>query len=88
MTRLLAVSALADVAGGESTLLRTLPALAARGYEPRLAVPAPGPLVLAAQGRGIRTVVVALGPPEKLTPRGFSGPRWPQPRSPGPMWCG
>jgi glycosyltransferase involved in cell wall biosynthesis len=73
MTRLLAVSALADVAGGESTLLRALPALARRGFEPRLAVPARGELATAAEGRGIPTVVVPLGPPERLTPRALAG---------------
>jgi glycosyltransferase involved in cell wall biosynthesis len=67
VTRLLAVSALADVAGGESTLLRILPALARRGYEPRLAVPARGQLATAAEARGIRTVVLPLGPPERFT---------------------
>jgi glycosyltransferase involved in cell wall biosynthesis len=73
MTRLLAVSALADVAGGESTLLRTLPALARRGYEPRLAVPARGALAAAAAARGIPTIVLPLGPPEKFTPQAVAG---------------
>lgn len=67
MTRLLAVSALGEVAGGESTLLRTLPALRRRGYSVRLAVPSPGGLLEAARERAIPTVHVALGPPEKAT---------------------
>lgn len=66
MTRLLAVSALAQVAGGESTLLRILPLLGERGYEVRLAVPARGALQSAARARGIPTVVLPLGPPERF----------------------
>ncbi len=73
MTRLLAVSALADVAGGESTLLRALPALARRGYQPRLAVPARGELATAAAARGLPTVVLPLGPPEEFTPQALAG---------------
>jgi glycosyltransferase involved in cell wall biosynthesis len=73
MTRLLAISALADVAGGESTLLRALPALARRGYEPRLAVPARGELATAARARRVPTVVLPLGPPEKFTPQALAG---------------
>ena len=71
--RLLAVSALADVAGAESTLLRTLPVLARRGYEPRLAVPAAGALAEAARLRGIRTARLPLGPPEKFTLAALTG---------------
>jgi glycosyltransferase involved in cell wall biosynthesis len=71
--RLLAVSALAGVAGAESTLLRTLPALAHRGYEPRLAVPDRGALAEAARRRGIQTVVLPLGPPERFTVRALGG---------------
>ena len=73
MTRLLAVSALAEVAGGESTLLRILPILSARGYAVRLAVPARGDLVQAAQARSIPSVVLPLGPPERLTPGAVAG---------------
>lgn len=73
MTRLLAVSALADVAGGESTLLRILPVLSSRGYTARLAVPDRGELADAARARRIPTVVVPLGPPEKLTGRAVAG---------------
>jgi glycosyltransferase involved in cell wall biosynthesis len=71
--RLLAVSALAEVAGGESTLLRILPLLARRGYSVRLAVPARGPLEAAARDRGISTVVLPLGPPERFTARALGG---------------
>jgi glycosyltransferase involved in cell wall biosynthesis len=73
MTRLLAVSALAEVAGGESTLLRILPVLSGRGYDVRLAVPARGGLADAARSRGIPTVVVPLGPPESFTAESVAG---------------
>jgi glycosyltransferase involved in cell wall biosynthesis len=73
VTRLLAVSPMAEVAGAESTLLRTLPLLARSGYEPRLAVPARGSLAEAARVRGIRTVVVPLGPPERFSLRALAG---------------
>jgi glycosyltransferase involved in cell wall biosynthesis len=73
VTRLLAVSALAEVAGGESTLLRILPALSQRGYEVRLGVPGRGGLQDAATGRGIDTVIVPLGPPESFGPRTLAG---------------
>jgi glycosyltransferase involved in cell wall biosynthesis len=73
VTRLLAVSALAEVAGGESTLLRTLPILVRRGYAPKLAVPAPGPLQQAARERGISTAVLPIGPPERFEARALGG---------------
>lgn len=73
MSRLLAVSALAEVAGGESTLLRILPILSSSGYTVRLAVPARGDLAEVAEARGIRTCVVPLGPPEKFTPLSVAG---------------
>lgn len=73
MRRLLAVSALAEVAGGESTLLRILPVLARRDYEVRLAVPARGGLAESAGTRGISTVVVPLGPPESFAIRALAG---------------
>jgi glycosyltransferase involved in cell wall biosynthesis len=73
MTRLLAVSALAEVAGGESTLLRILPVLSRRGYKIRLAVPARGGLDDAAARRGLDTVTVPLGPPESFGPRTLAG---------------
>ena len=71
--RLLAVSALGEVAGGESTLLRTLPALTRRGYEVRLAVPSRGGLSRAAGARNIQTVRLPLGPPERFTPAALLG---------------
>jgi glycosyltransferase involved in cell wall biosynthesis len=73
VTRLLAVSALADVAGGESTLLRILPILSGRGYTVRLAVPARGALAEAAAARGLRTCVIPLGPPESFAVRSMAG---------------
>ena len=65
--RLLAISTLGDVAGGESTLLRALPALAGRGYTTRLAVPSDGALRATARKRDIATVRIPLGPPDRLT---------------------
>jgi glycosyltransferase involved in cell wall biosynthesis len=73
VTRLLAVSALPEVAGGESILLRILPRLAGLGYQVRLAVPAPGGLQDAAHARGISTMVIPLGPPEAFTARAVRG---------------
>jgi len=73
VTRLLAVSALAEVAGGESTLLRILPILSGRGYTVRLAVPARGALAEAAGARDLRTCVLPLGPPESFAVRSVAG---------------
>ena len=73
MTRLMGVSALAQIAGGESTLLRILPILSGMGYTVRLAVPARGDLAAAARARGIATAVVPLGPPERFTMRSVAG---------------
>ncbi|MFL5823903.1 MAG: glycosyltransferase family 4 protein [Solirubrobacteraceae bacterium] len=71
--RLLAVSTLGEVAGGESTLLRALPALRRRGYAPRLAVPSGGDLRKAARERDVPTVRIPLGPPERFTPAALIG---------------
>ncbi len=71
LTRLLAVSPLAAVAGGENELLRILPVLAARGYRARLAVPGRGELEDVACTRGIPTVILPLGPPERFAPSAF-----------------
>ncbi len=73
MTRLLAASALSVVAGGENELLRVLPVLKTRGYEPRVAVPARGELADAIRAQGIPTVTIPLGPPERFTARSLLG---------------
>jgi glycosyltransferase involved in cell wall biosynthesis len=71
--RLLAVSPLSEIYGGERVLLRVLPALRRRGYEVTLAVPAGGPLSDAAEERGIPTVRIPLGPPDRLTVAALAG---------------
>ncbi|HZU61167.1 MAG TPA: glycosyltransferase family 4 protein [Solirubrobacteraceae bacterium] len=71
--RLLAVSPLAEIYGGERVLLRVLPALRRRGYSVKLAVPSGGPLADAAAERGIPTVRIPLGPPDRLTPLALAG---------------
>src|SRR5437016_1017064 len=73
MRRLLAVSPLASVAGGEVMLLRSLPELARRGWKVRLAVPGPGRLADAAGAAGIATAWLPLGPPERRTAASWLG---------------
>ncbi|HVS29198.1 MAG TPA: glycosyltransferase family 4 protein [Solirubrobacteraceae bacterium] len=73
MKKLLAVSALADVAGGEAMLLRTLPELAKRDWSVRLAVPADGALSAAADELGIETVRLPLGPPDRRSAAAIAG---------------
>lgn len=71
--RLLAVSPLAGLAGGEAMLLRALPELVARGWEVRLAVPGPGRLRDAARAAGLPVVRLPLGPPERRTAASYAG---------------
>lgn len=65
--RILAVSTLAHVAGGELMLLRVLPRLARRGHRVRLAVPGDGRLLEAARALDIETTRIPLGPPDRRT---------------------
>jgi glycosyltransferase involved in cell wall biosynthesis len=71
--RLLAVSPLSEIYGGEQELLRVLPAVRRRGHQVMLAVPADGPLRDAASERGIPTARVPLGPPDRLTGAALAG---------------
>jgi glycosyltransferase involved in cell wall biosynthesis len=71
--RLLVVSPLAEVAGGEMMLLRILPLLKRRGWRVRLAVPGGGELRAAARREGIDTVPLPLGPPAKRTLSSYVG---------------
>jgi glycosyltransferase involved in cell wall biosynthesis len=73
LMRVLAVSTLAEVAGGELMLLRVLPELQRRGAGVRLAVPGPGRLAQAAAARGITTTRIPLGPPDRRTPAALAG---------------
>jgi glycosyltransferase involved in cell wall biosynthesis len=73
MTRLVAVSPLAEVAGGEVMLLRLLPQLAERGWSVRLATPGGGPLREAARAAGIETASLPLGPPARRTLSSYVG---------------
>lgn len=73
MSRLLAVSPLAETFGGEVTLIRTLPVLAERGWRIRLAVPGEGSLRRAARERGIATARLPLGPPQRRTIASYAG---------------
>jgi glycosyltransferase involved in cell wall biosynthesis len=73
LMRVLAVSTLAEVAGGELMLLRVLPELQRRGLGIRLGVPGPGRLVGMARKRGIQTSRIPLGPPDRRTPAALAG---------------
>lgn len=72
-TRLIAVSPLAGMAGGEAMLMRLLPELAGRGWSVRLAVPARGALSEAAAEAGIPASRLPLGPPERRTAASYVG---------------
>jgi glycosyltransferase involved in cell wall biosynthesis len=71
--KLLAVSALADVAGGETMLLRLLPELRERGWDVRLTVPGGGRLREAAADAGIPTAWLPVGPPERRDASSYAG---------------
>lgn len=71
--RLLAVSPLPGVAGGETMLLRLLPRLAERGWEPLLTVPGGGRLRERARELGIETKTLPIGPPERRSAASYLG---------------
>lgn len=73
MPRLTAVNPLADVAGGETGLLRLLPRLAQRGWAVRLTVPTRGRLEEAARSLGVTVRRLPLGPPERRTAASYAG---------------
>jgi glycosyltransferase involved in cell wall biosynthesis len=73
VSRLLAVSPLSGIAGGERLLLRLLPRLASRGWRVRLAVPGRGALRDAARDAGIHSTVLPIGPPERRTAASYAG---------------
>jgi glycosyltransferase involved in cell wall biosynthesis len=71
--RLLAVSALSEVAGGEAMLLRLLPELRDLGWDVRLTVPSDGRLREAASESDIPTVRLPLGPPARRNASSYAG---------------
>lgn len=71
--RLLAVSPLSEIYGGERNLLRVLPVLGRLGYDVTVAVPSGGPLRSAAGERGLHVVRIPLGPPDRLTAAAMVG---------------
>lgn len=73
MSRLLAISPLAGIAGGEVILLRLAPLLARRGWDVRIAVPGRGALADAARDAGITVSRLPLGPPERRTSASYLG---------------
>jgi glycosyltransferase involved in cell wall biosynthesis len=66
--RLLAVSPLASVAGGEVMLLRLAPELVARHWEVRATVPARGELEERLRREGVRVARMPLGTPARRKP--------------------
>ena len=73
MTRLVAISALPEVAGAEVMLLRLLPELRRRGWDARLNVPAGGELREAARAAGIPTARLPIGPPARRSAGSYAG---------------
>jgi len=71
--RLLAVSPLAGLAGGETSLLRLLIELRERGWQVRLAVPGRGPLRDTARAASLPVVRLPLGRPERAGPAALAG---------------
>ncbi|MGI8631482.1 MAG: glycosyltransferase family 4 protein [Solirubrobacterales bacterium] len=74
--RLLVVSPLAHVAGGEEVALRLLGELGARGWPATLTVPGEGELRRRAEQAGIVTRRLPLGPPERRTASSLLGGTW------------
>jgi glycosyltransferase involved in cell wall biosynthesis len=68
-----AVNPLAWVAGGETTLLRLLPELAARGWQLSATVPGPGRLRDALEADGVAVRRLPLGPPARRTAASYAG---------------
>lgn len=73
MAHVTAVSPLAQIAGGETGLLRLLPALAERGWHVSLTVPASGRLSERARAARIPVRRLPLGPPERRAAGSYLG---------------
>lgn len=71
--RATAVNPLDSVAGGETTLLRLIPALADHGWTTQITVPADGRLRRAAEDAGIAVRSLPLGPPTRRTAASYAG---------------
>ncbi|MGI8845192.1 MAG: glycosyltransferase family 4 protein, partial [Thermoleophilaceae bacterium] len=71
--RAIAVSPLATLAGGETNLLRLIPALTPHGWATTITVPGEGRLRRSAEAAGIPVRRLRLGPPERRTPAAYAG---------------